>query len=107
MTNPRNLVALAGLLLLAPAAPLPAAPAKKPAAPSDEQRVAQAIERALQKHGPEVHRCFETALADRLDISGKVEVQVEVGGGGKVKKATLLAQDASPTLAACVKTSAS
>jgi quercetin dioxygenase-like cupin family protein len=67
-----------------------AAPAK---VPSESERAAQAIERTLQRHGGEVHRCFERALADRLDVAGKVEIEVEVGEGGKVEKARALSQD--------------
>jgi quercetin dioxygenase-like cupin family protein len=61
--------------------------------PSEGARAAQAIERTLQKHGSEVHRCFEQALADRLDVSGKVEVEVDVGEGGKVTSARAVAED--------------
>jgi quercetin dioxygenase-like cupin family protein len=61
--------------------------------PGESTRAAQAIERTLQKHGAEVHRCFEQALADRLDVSGKVEVEVDVGEGGKVAGARTLSQD--------------
>lgn len=61
--------------------------------PSESERAALAIERTLQRHGAEVHRCFERALADRLDVAGKVEIEVEVGEGGKVEKARALSQD--------------
>jgi quercetin dioxygenase-like cupin family protein len=61
--------------------------------PSDSERAALAIERTLQRHGNEVHRCFERALADRLDVAGKVEIEVDVGEGGKVEKARALSQD--------------
>jgi quercetin dioxygenase-like cupin family protein len=74
-----------------------------------EQRAAEAIERALQKHGPEVHRCFETALADRLDVAGDLELEADVGPGGKVVAARLLPPKsgaAPPTLAKCVEDSA-
>jgi quercetin dioxygenase-like cupin family protein len=101
--RPRAGLAIAGsslALALALAAPLHAAP-KPP--PTEERQAAEAIERAMQRHGPEVHRCFEQVLADRLDVSGKVEVEVEVGGGGKVKQAKLLSKNASPALAACVQ----
>ena len=63
--------------------------------PSEAERAAQAIERTLQRHGKDVHRCFERALADRLDIAGKVEIEVEVGEGGKVKTARALSEDRS------------
>jgi quercetin dioxygenase-like cupin family protein len=76
--------------------------------PSEEQRVALAIERALRKHGPDVHRCFEKSLADRLDVAGKVDLEVDVGPAGQVTKATLVGQgaDVPPALATCVQSSA-
>jgi quercetin dioxygenase-like cupin family protein len=69
---------------------------------------AQAIEKALQKHGADVHRCFEKVLADRLDAAGMVEVQVDVGKGGKVTAAKVKKIDkgAPPALAACVEKAA-
>jgi quercetin dioxygenase-like cupin family protein len=99
-------VAIAAVVITA-AAPPTAASSK--AGPSEEQRVAQAVERALQKQGPEVHRCFEKALADRLDVAGKVEVQVTVGGAGKVTRARVLSQghEVPLTLASCVQSCAS
>jgi quercetin dioxygenase-like cupin family protein len=76
--------------------------------PSEAQRAAQAIEKTLQRHGADVHRCFAKALADRLDISGKVEIEVEVGEGGKVEKARAHAQDAqtAEALSPCLVASA-
>lgn len=67
-----------------------------------------AIEKTLQKHGPELHRCFEKALADRLDVAGRIEVEVDVGAGGRVSKARVLTQgrDVPPALTTCVQTSA-
>jgi len=50
---------------------------------SESQRAARVIEKALQKHGTDVHRCFERSLADRLDTSGKLEIEVEVGPAGR------------------------
>ena len=63
-----------------------------PAHPSgnEAQRAAQVIEKALQKHGADVHRCFEKSLADRLDIAGRVEIEVEVGPAGRVTAAKLV-----------------
>jgi quercetin dioxygenase-like cupin family protein len=61
--------------------------------PTESARAAQAIERTLQRHGSDVHRCFEQALADRLDVAGKVEVEVDVGEGGKVTGARELSHD--------------
>jgi quercetin dioxygenase-like cupin family protein len=83
--------------------------AKRPR--TEEQQVAEAIERALQKHGPDVHRCFEQALADRLDTAGKVEVEVDVGPGGQVTAARLLdvkgeGADLPPALGTCVQAAA-
>jgi quercetin dioxygenase-like cupin family protein len=74
-------------------------------APSEQQQVALAIERALQKHGADVHACFAKVLADRLDRAGKVEVAVEVGKAGKVKSAKVRKVDktAGPALASCIE----
>lgn len=67
-----------------------------------------AIEKAMQKNGPLVHRCFEKALADRLDVTGRVEVEVEVGKGGKVvtAKAKKAERLIPPTLRMCVEKAA-
>jgi quercetin dioxygenase-like cupin family protein len=74
----------------------------------DEQRVAQVIENALQKHGGDVHRCFEKVLADRLDAAGMVEVTLDMGKGGKVTSAKVkkLDKSAGPALAACIEKAA-
>jgi mannose-6-phosphate isomerase-like protein (cupin superfamily) len=78
------------------------------AGPGEEQRAAQAIEKALQKHGADVHRCFEKVLADRLDTSGMVQVAVDVGKAGKVTAAKVVKIDkkAPAALAACVEKAA-
>ena len=79
-----------------------------PARANEEQKAAQVIERALQKHGADVHRCFERSLADRLDTAGKVEIEVEVGPAGRVTAAKLLprGQSAPSVLSACVQKAA-
>jgi quercetin dioxygenase-like cupin family protein len=76
--------------------------------PSEGERAARAIERTLQKHGAEVHRCFEVALADRLDVAGKVEVEVEVGDGGKVTSAKAVpgTDEVGPDVSGCLLASA-
>lgn len=61
--------------------------------PTESERAAQAIERTLQRHGKDVHRCFEKALADRLDVAGKVELEVDVGQGGKVEGARVVSPE--------------
>ncbi len=78
------------------------------AVPTEEQTAAQAIEKALQRHGGDVHRCFEQALADRLDVAGVLAVEVVVGAGGKVKDAKILADKSAlpPRLSTCVLASA-
>jgi quercetin dioxygenase-like cupin family protein len=83
-----------------------AGPAQPPA--SEAQRAAQVIERALQKHGTDVHRCFERSLADRLDIAGKLEIEVEVGPAGRVIAAKILPREQSVplVLSACVQKAA-
>jgi len=86
----------------------PARAQGKAAAPSEGQQAAQAIEKALQKHGADVHACFAKVLADRLDAAGKVEVAVEVGKGGRVKTAKVqkLDKSAGPVLAECIEKAA-
>jgi quercetin dioxygenase-like cupin family protein len=73
-----------------------------------QDAAAQAIEKALQKHGADVHRCFEKVLADRLDAAGKVEVVVDIGKGAKVTRAKVKKTDkpAPPELASCVEKAA-
>ncbi len=80
----------------------------KAGAASEAQKAAQAIERALQKHGADVHACFAKVLADRMDSAGKVEVAVEVGKNGKVKTAKVqkLDKSAGPVLAECIEKAA-
>jgi quercetin dioxygenase-like cupin family protein len=75
---------------------------------NEAQQAAQIIEKALQKHGADVHRCFERSLADRLDIAGKVEIEVELGPSGRVTAAKLLprGQTAPAALSACVQKAA-
>jgi mannose-6-phosphate isomerase-like protein (cupin superfamily) len=87
---------------------LAAPPSRAEAAAPESQQAAQAIERALQKHGGDVHACFAKVLADRLDSAGKVEVAVEVGKGGKVKTAKVqkLDKSAGPVLATCIEKAA-
>jgi quercetin dioxygenase-like cupin family protein len=82
--------------------------AQPKAAATEQQHAAAAIEKALQKHGGDVHGCFAKVLADRLDRAGKVEVAVEVGKGGKVKRAKVqkLDKSAGPALAACIEKAA-
>jgi mannose-6-phosphate isomerase-like protein (cupin superfamily) len=74
----------------------------------EDQQVAQVIEKALQQHGGDIHRCFEQVLADRLDRSGMVEVALDVGKGGKVTAAKVQKSDKSAgnALAACVEKAA-
>jgi mannose-6-phosphate isomerase-like protein (cupin superfamily) len=69
-----------------------------------DKDAARLIEKALQKHGADVHRCFEKALADRMDVSGKVEVEVTVGAGGRVTAAKVGKGEAVPeVLSSCVQ----
>lgn len=74
---------------------------------TEEQRVSRALQAALEKHGGDVNRCFEKALADTLDVSGKVELEMDVGDEGKVTRAVPLEHSASsPVLLACLSESA-
>ncbi len=73
----------------------------------EENRIADILQSALVAHGAEVNRCFERALADTLDVAGKIELSVDVGAGGKVTKAApALDEVKSPVLLACLETSA-
>jgi len=74
---------------------------------TEEQRVSRALQAVLEKHGGDVNRCFERALADTLDVSGKVELEVDVGENGQVTKAAPGEHTAkSPVLLACLTESA-
>ena len=76
-------------------------------AETEEARVADILQSALVKHGGEVNRCFEKALADTLDVSGKIELAVDVGEGGRVTKAAPASDGVkSPVLLACLTESA-
>ncbi|HZL20880.1 MAG TPA: cupin domain-containing protein, partial [Polyangia bacterium] len=100
---------LRSVLRLAAAIAVVAPPAARANASQDQEvaRVADILQSTLVAHGAEVHRCFERALADTLDVSGKIELEVEVGAGGKVTKATpSLDEVQSPVLLACLQESA-
>ncbi len=74
---------------------------------TEEQRIAEALQATLVAHGGDVHRCFEKALADTLDVSGKIELAVDVGAEGRVVKAVpALDEVKSPVLLACLQESA-
>jgi quercetin dioxygenase-like cupin family protein len=74
---------------------------------SEEARVADVLQSALVAHGAEVNRCFERALADTLDVSGKIDLSVDVGPGGKVTHAEPARDEVkSPVLLACLEASA-
>lgn len=73
----------------------------------EEARIAQILQSALVAHGGDVNRCFEKALADKLDVAGKIELAVDVGDGGRVTKAApALDEVKSPILLACLSQSA-
>lgn len=97
-----------GWALLAAACGLAPAAARAHAAPqSEEARIAEILQSALVAHGGEVHRCFEKALADTLDVAGKLELEVDVGEGGRVTKAAPAVDEVkSPVLLACLQESA-
>lgn len=104
LTKQSNLARVCVVLAVSLVAVAPAAPASA----AGQNEAAQAIEKALQKHGADVHRCFEKVLADRLDAAGKVEVVVDIGKGSKVTGAKVKKTDkpAPPALAACVEKAA-
>ncbi len=74
---------------------------------TEEQRIAEVLQATLVAHGSEVHRCFEKALADKLEVAGKIELSVDVGAEGHVTKAEpALDEVRSPVLLACLEESA-
>jgi putative monooxygenase len=74
---------------------------------TEEQRISRILQSTLVAHGAEVHRCFEKALADTMEIGGKVELAVDVGADGKVTKtAPALDEAGSPVLVSCLQTCA-
>jgi quercetin dioxygenase-like cupin family protein len=74
---------------------------------TEEQRMSRVLQAVLVAHGGEVNRCFEKALADTLDVSGKIELSVAVGAGGHVTKtAPALDEVKSPVLLACLQDAA-
>src|SRR5262249_21158416 len=76
-------------------------------AETEEARVADILQSALTKHGGDVNRCFEKALADTLDVAGKIELEVDIGAGGRVTKAAPASDTVkSPVLVACLTESA-
>jgi mannose-6-phosphate isomerase-like protein (cupin superfamily) len=92
----------AALLVVAP----PAARANA-SQDSEAARVADILQSTLVAHGAEVHRCFERALADTLEVAGKIDLEVDVGAGGRVTKASPAVDDVkSPVLLACLQESA-
>jgi quercetin dioxygenase-like cupin family protein len=100
-----RLTLLAAALLVAAVAPPPARGNAR--AETEEARIADILQSALVKHGGEVNRCFEKALADTLDVSGKIELAVDVGEGGRVTKAAPASDGVkSPVLLSCLTESA-
>jgi quercetin dioxygenase-like cupin family protein len=76
-------------------------------AQTEEARIADILQAALVKHGGEVNRCFEKALADTMEVAGKIELAVDVGDNGRVTKAKPESDSVkSPVLLACLVESA-
>ena len=97
-------VLVVGLVVASAAPPAARGSAR---AETEEARVADILQSALVAHGKEVNRCFERALADTLDVAGKIELSVDVGPGGKVSRArSALDEVKSPVLLACLEESA-
>jgi quercetin dioxygenase-like cupin family protein len=101
----RSRTALAIVAALTVVAPLAArANASQDA---ETARVGDILQSALVAHGAEVHRCFERALADTLDVAGKIELAVDVGAGGRVTKAVPAVDEVrSAVLVSCLEESA-
>jgi quercetin dioxygenase-like cupin family protein len=104
----RRLCRLGLAALAATATAWGAAPARANARlETEEQRISRILQDTLVAHGAEVHRCFEKALADTMEVGGKIDLAVDVGEGGKVTKAGPARDEAgSPVLLACLETSA-
>jgi quercetin dioxygenase-like cupin family protein len=76
-------------------------------AQTEEARVADILQAALVKNGGQVNRCFEKALADTMEVAGKIELAVDVGDNGRVTKAQPASDSVkSPVLLACLVESA-
>jgi quercetin dioxygenase-like cupin family protein len=74
---------------------------------TEEQRVAEVLQSTLVAHGGEVHRCFEKALADTLNVAGRIELAVDVGDEGRITKAVPEVDEVkSPVLLACLQETA-
>jgi quercetin dioxygenase-like cupin family protein len=100
----RAKLAVVALFLVAVAPPPARANAR---AETEEARIADILQSALVKHGGEVNRCFEKALADTMEVSGKIELAVDIGEGGRVTKAAPASDGVkSPVLLACLTESA-
>ena len=98
MRRRTGIVAAVATLFSAPAVRAHAQPQ------SEEARVAAVLQSTLVAHGAEVHRCFEKALADTMDVAGKLELQVDVGEGGHITKAEPASDEVkSPVLLACLQ----
>ena len=106
--KPRTVVAVGWLALASGVVLAPARSLAFANTETEEERIARALQGALEKHGGDVNRCFEKALADTLDVSGKVELAVDVGEQGKVTRAVPLEESTakSPVLLACLQESA-
>jgi quercetin dioxygenase-like cupin family protein len=102
VSRPIRAALAVGLLAIAPPAARGHALAQ-----TEEARVADILQAALVKHGGDVNRCFEKALADTLDVAGKIELAVDVGDNGRVTKAKPESDGVkSPVLLACLVDSA-
>ena len=102
MTRPVRAALAIGLLAIAPPAARGHALAQ-----TEEARVADILQATLVKHGGEVNRCFEKALADTMDVAGKIELAVDVGDNGHVTRAKPESDGVkSPVLLACLVESA-
>jgi quercetin dioxygenase-like cupin family protein len=99
---------LAASVLAAAATVWGAAPARANAnLETEEQRISRILQSTLVAHGADVNRCFEKALADSMEVAGKIELAVDVGAEGKVTKtAPALDEAGSPVLVACLQTAA-
>jgi len=74
---------------------------------TEEQRISRVLQSALVAPAGDVNRCFEKALADTLDVAGKIELSVDVGGrGARHEDGAASTRLKSPVLLACLQQTA-
>lgn len=74
-----------------------------PSGSSDDPGLGRRLQEALRRRGAAVHRCYAAALDLDDKAAGELLIQVELGEGGKVRRAEVLKDQSSARgLAACL-----